>query len=171
MTKLKILDAFLGSLLLLISFTDGLSATEAKDTPSMAVVLKSKGGYTKHFVKFRPETLPSSHMAAALRAKEQSGDHKHAGEVYYKNGEMRADSRYITTGHIVVRFNKGSEVDLKAFAAKYGLRLERTIGKRKSMAVFINDSEQNDIVQSNVLLNDSDVLSSQPDWVLPLKLY
>ena len=122
-------------------------------------------------VKIRDAALSSPAKAAAIQAKRQSGDLQHAGEVYYKNGVVRESNRYITTGRIVVRFAHATQIDLEAFASRHGLLLEKRMGKKGSMAIFVNTSPQNDISQSNALLKEQAVVFSQPDWVLPLKLY
>ena len=60
---------------------------------------------------------------------------------------------------------------MKAFAGANGLVFVRSFGQGGSSAVFINESDSDDVTRSNALLGDSSVTSAAPDWVLPLKLY
>jgi hypothetical protein len=133
-------------------------------------VHNSHGGRTL-FVPAKPETFTPAERAASERARQQSGSAPHAGEVYYKKGVNAPAFRYVTSGRIVVRFSKTEAPDPEAFARANGLVYRRSVGIGGKSAVFLNQSDEDDIAKANSLLGQANVLSAEPDWVLPVKLY
>ncbi|UFS61795.1 hypothetical protein LOH54_09005 [Sulfurimonas sp. HSL-3221] len=131
--------------------------------------LQGSHGAKTLFVK--ATTLGSAEQAASEQARTQNRFASHAGEVYYKTGVREPAFRYVTTGRIVVRFVSGEETELKAFAAANGLEYSRSLGRGGRSAVFVNKSDRDDIAQSNALMRQHGVVSAEPDWVLPIKLY
>ena len=133
--------------------------------------LMGKSGKKTLFAKVNEQMLSPGDRAAADKARLLGGNASHAGEVYFRKGVVSSANRYISTGRILVRFAEGSRVDLKAFAGANELVFVRSFGQGGSSAVFINESDSDDVTRSNALLGDSSVTSAAPDWVLPLKLY
>ncbi len=159
-------------LVLFIGMTGVLQAVEVeRNMDSSVSILMNKKGQEKRFVKISTDTLTTSAKSAAKRAKSQSGALEHAGEVYYIDGTVTPSNRYITTGHIVVRFTKNIKINLDKFASKHALRLEKSMGRGQVIAVFVNISAEDDITVSNTLVKERDVSFVEPDWILPLKLY
>lgn len=145
-----------------------LSAVQAQD---VTVYLLGKDGKKTPYVKPESSKLSLSDKAAAEKARNRSAANRHAGDVCFKKGVISPAHRYITTGHIAIRFTEGTHVDPKAFAAENGLVYVDSIGQSGRNAVFINASDRDDISESNVLLQKGEVDSAEPDWVLPVKLY
>ncbi len=170
--KRMIAVILLGGMMALAASSEHLVADEkSTNKASSQVVLMSKTGRQIRFTKSEHSALPKAVQEAVLKVKSQSGDHPHAGTVYYKNGEMTAGSRYITTGRIVVKLAAGSQIDMEALGMKYGLVLEKRFGAKKRTIIFINDSSLDDVTVSNSLQHEESVLSVEPDWVMPLGLY
>jgi len=131
--------------------------------------LQNSHGKKTLFIKAEAKTFDKDEKAASAQARTQNGTAAHAGEVYYKAGVRKPAFRYVSTGRIVVRFVPG--VDPETFAAANGLEYRRSFGIGRRSAVFINESDSDDITKSNVLLQQQSVESAEPDWMIPVKLY
>ncbi|MHC3995532.1 hypothetical protein ACXWTF_11965 [Thiomicrolovo sp. ZZH C-3] len=132
------------------------------------ILLSSQGAKTL-FVRAEAKTFDPAEQAASEHARQATDKAPHAGEVFYKRGVREAAFRHVTTGRIVVRFVPG--VDPEAFAVENGLELRRSFGIGGRSAVFINQSDSDDITKSNALLQQQSVESAEPDWVLPVTVY
>ncbi|WP_345972104.1 hypothetical protein [Sulfurimonas diazotrophicus] len=133
--------------------------------------MQNSHGRKTLFVKTEAKAFDTAEQAASNHARLASEKAAHAGEIFYKWGVKEAAFRHVTTGHIVVRFVSGKRIDPETFAASNGLEFRRRIGIDGSSVVFVNKSDRNDIDQSNSLMQNPDVASAEPDWVLPVRLY
>jgi hypothetical protein len=158
----------LKAMILLLALAGMLSAAPVQEPPRH---LMHKSGKKTLFLKADVGSLVPAEKAAAEKARLQSADAPHAGEVYYKKGIRSPAYRHITSGRIVVRFAEDSNPDPEVFAAENGLEYVRSIGRSKKSAVFVNKSGEDDISRSNALIQNGAVESAEPDWVLPVKLY
>ena len=105
-------------------------------------------------------------------ANTQTEEKKRSGLVFYKNGEIDDSHRYISTGLIIITFSKSHQVDPETFAKKHHLKYLKTIGNPElKIFLFRNISEKNDVELSSILVNQKNVNTAKPNWILPLKLF
>ena len=107
-----------------------------------------------------------------IQGTEESDTKEKSGLVFYKYGQKDDAYRYITTGMIIVTFEKKSNINPENFAIKNHLKYIKTIGSEyQKMILFLNTSEKNDIELSSALVKQDDVIGAKPNWILPVKLF
>lgn len=146
-------------------------ALASQHAQGMPLYLLGKHGKKSLYVQADANSLTLADKAVAEKARTRNPNARHAGDVFFFQGNTAAANRYVSTGRIIVRFDSGGKINPQAFARANGLIYLHRIGHNGSSAVFINKSDSDDVTQSSKLVKENCVVSATPDWILPVKLF